>query len=186
MQNTPVPDSYWLIPGKLLAGEYPGARHEAEARRKLRAFLAAGITCFLDLTEETEELQPYAQLLSEEAANLNREIVYRRLAIRDLNVPSVELMREIQQVIGEALEKGHVVYAHCWGGIGRTGTVIGCYLVEQGMSGEEALAEIERLRRNTPDGHRVSPETAEQTAFVKQWRQKRARRSRMTIFHYNG
>ncbi len=69
MQNTPIPDSYWLVPGKLLAGEYPGAQAEAEARMKLRAFLDAGVTCFLDLTEEDEGLRPYSPLLREGREN---------------------------------------------------------------------------------------------------------------------
>src|SRR5262245_43820233 len=151
MQNTPIPDSYWLVPGKLLAGEYPGAHAEAEARQKLRAFLDAGVTHFLDLTEEDEGLRPYLPLLSEEAETIKRAVQHQRLAIRDVGIPSVELMSEIQQFIANALEEGHVVYVHCWGGIGRTGTVAGCYLVEQGLSGEDALAEIARLCQTTPD-----------------------------------
>ncbi len=35
----PTPDGYWVVPGLLLAGESPGDRMEAEARRKLRRFL---------------------------------------------------------------------------------------------------------------------------------------------------
>lgn len=169
MQQRPIPDSYWLLPGKLLAGEYPGARQPMEARRKLQALLAAGVSCFLDLTEADEGLQPYASLLVEEAAKLAREVSYQRLAIRDLSVPTAELMREIQGAITTALAAGQVVYVHCWGGIGRTGTVAGCYLVEQGLAPTAALAEIARLRQGTPDGHRISPETAAQCDFVHQW-----------------
>ena len=50
----PIPDAYWVVPGRLLAGEYPGAKMDAEARRKLRLFLGAGVNFFLDLTEEAE------------------------------------------------------------------------------------------------------------------------------------
>ena len=28
-RQPPIPDSYWVVPGRLLAGEYPGARSEA-------------------------------------------------------------------------------------------------------------------------------------------------------------
>ena len=55
----PDPNTYWVIPGKLLAGEYPGARNPEEARSRLRKFLAAGIRHFIDLTE-VGELTPYA------------------------------------------------------------------------------------------------------------------------------
>ena len=41
------------------------------------------------------------------------------------------------------LAGGRTVYLHCRGGIGRTGTVLGCYLVRQGQTAEEALASID-------------------------------------------
>lgn len=104
MNTTPIPSSYWLVPGQILAGEYPGAIDPAEARAKLRAFLDAGITFFLDLTEEQEPLQPYARLLEEEAAKAGRSVVHRRMGIRDVNIPSISFMHEIQRTIVEALQ----------------------------------------------------------------------------------
>jgi hypothetical protein len=47
--------------------------------------------------------------------------------------------------------------------------VVGCYLVEQGMSGEKALTEIARRRAHTPDGWRRSPETEAQRDLVRRW-----------------
>jgi hypothetical protein len=170
MSNTPIDDSYWLVPGRLLAGEYPGARTKNEARQKLRLFLDAGVNFFLDLTEEDEGLEPYAPLLQEEATSRDRGVVYQRLPIPDMDVPTTERMREIQHAIEAALEAGRTVYVHCWGGIGRTGTVLGCYLVEHEVSVAEALAEIRRCRRRTKDGWKKSPETQEQVDFVRRWR----------------
>lgn len=169
MHDTPTTDSYWLVPGRLLAGEYPGAKTKEEARQKLRSFLDAGVGFFLDLTEEDEGLAPYAPLLLELASARERTVTYRRLAIPDLGVPTTERMREIQQAITAALDAGQTVYVHCWSGIGRTGTVIGCYLIEQEVSGAEALAEIRR-RRGTTDRCRMYTETRAQEDFVKSWR----------------
>jgi hypothetical protein len=45
----PDPNTYWVVPGKLLAGEYPGAPDSEETRRRLRRFLAAGVRHFIDL-----------------------------------------------------------------------------------------------------------------------------------------
>jgi hypothetical protein len=69
-QHPDKPDSntYWVVPGKLLAGEYPGARDSEEARKRLRSFLNAGVRHFIDLTE-AGELEPYAELLAEEAGS---------------------------------------------------------------------------------------------------------------------
>ncbi|MGH9850122.1 MAG: protein-tyrosine phosphatase family protein [Blastocatellia bacterium] len=170
MRNTPITDSYWLASGKLLAGKYPGAKTKDEARCKLRAFLDAGVTFFLDLTGENEGLEPYAPLLLEEARRRERTVIYKRLAIPGRGAPTAERMREIQRAINGALDAGHTVYVHGWGGAGRTGTVIGCYLVEQEVSGAEALSEIRRLRRGTAGSWRKSPETKAQEEFVKSWR----------------
>ena len=52
--NGPIPDSSWVDPGRLLAGEYPAEPGEAETLAKLGLFRTAGIDFFLDLTEEGE------------------------------------------------------------------------------------------------------------------------------------
>jgi hypothetical protein len=57
----PDPNTYWVVAGKLLAGEYPGARDPEEARRRLRRFLAAGVRHFIDLTE-VDELSPLRRI----------------------------------------------------------------------------------------------------------------------------
>ena len=71
--------------------------------------------------------------------------------------------------IDAALAAGETVYVHCYGGIGRTGTVIGCWLVRRGLNGEEALSYIAARRAGTPDGRRASPETSAQRALVLNW-----------------
>lgn len=158
----PIPDSYWIEPRRLCAGEYPYARDPARAVEKLRRISGAGIDTFIDLTEEGEhELTPYAQHLD--------GLEYRRLSIRDLGVPTIEGMREILDTIDDALSRGRIVYVHCYGGVGRTGTVIACHLVRRGATAHHALASISEWRRSTPDAHRESPETSEQRRFVEDW-----------------
>jgi protein-tyrosine phosphatase len=166
----PIPNSYWVRPGQLLAGEYPMDWDNHMFRQKLRHLLQAGVTFFLDLTQDGEYgLQPYTPLLREEAAALGREVKHQRMPIRDRGTPTQEEMVHILDTIDAALAQGETVYAHCYGGIGRTGTVIGCYLVRHGMSGEEALAEIARLRQVTPVDWVTSPETRAQRRMVWDW-----------------
>lgn len=163
MIDRPIPDSYWVEPGRLLAGEYPGAPDLDAAQDRLRRFLDAGITLFVDLTQAGEcGLKPYVPLLRGQAE-------HRRMPITDLSTPTAEEMTHILEAIDDALEAGQVVYVHCYGGIGRTGTVVGCYLVRHGLSGQEALTEIARLRRGTPDGWKDSPETPAQHEMVMGW-----------------
>lgn len=163
MKAGPIPASYWVEDGKLLAGEYPGAKDELGGREKLEAIRAAGVDAFLDLTEPGEySLRPYEA----ELAGLE----YRRLAIADFGCPSHEQMREILDAIDAAVAAGRTLYVHCWGGIGRTGTVVGCWLARHGTPPADALALIAERRRDTPGGRRRSPETDEQREFVLGWR----------------
>jgi protein-tyrosine phosphatase len=158
----PIPASYWVVQRRLLAGEYPGAFTEREAASRLAAFHDTGVTSFVDLTEE-HELPPYEALLGKEVRSTRRAIV-------DFGCPTPEQMSETLDLIDSELERGEVVYVHCWGGRGRTGTVVGCWLVRHGSSGEEALATIKSLRQAIPRAAwQRSPETGDQRQFVRIW-----------------
>jgi hypothetical protein len=149
--------------GRLFAGEYPGAKDEAEAISKMERFRALGVTLFVDLTEAGEyNLRPYRQWLADGTRHV-------RLPIRDLDVPTPERMHAILEQVDAALAAGETVYVHCFGGIGRTGSVVGCWLVRHGMTGDAALEQIARWRKHTPDGWKRSPETNAQRAFVREW-----------------
>ena len=129
----------------------------------LRRLRWSGVDLFLDLTEEDEYgLRRYAALLEGGAE-------HRRFPIVDLGVPDRELLVAVLDAIDEALAAGRIPYVHCFGGIGRTGTVVGCWLVRHGASPEEALATIADRRRGTPDGWKDSPEMPDQRALVRAW-----------------
>lgn len=166
MMRRPIPESYWVAP-RFLAGEYPGARDPDLAARKVRRLLDAGLTCFIDLTE-ADELRPYWAYVTAQVEPTTTVVQYRH-PIPDMGVPSHVHMRQTLDRIDAKLAEGHGVYLHCWGGIGRTGTVVGCYLVRHGSTGEQALATIARLRTSTPDGQRPAPETDAQRQFVCAW-----------------
>ncbi len=165
----PIPESYWVVPGRLLAGEYPGAKRAAEARARLRAFLKAGIDLFVDLTEASEGLEPYAPTLTEEAAALGRSAEHVRMGIRDVSVPNAAFMADVLDTVDEALAAGRCAYVHCLGGIGRTGTVVGCYLVRHGLRGDQALERVQALLDTTPKAKRPSPEAPSQAGMVRAW-----------------
>jgi hypothetical protein len=165
--KVPFPRSYWVDEGRLLAGEYPGAKDQAAAAAKLAELKAAGIDFFLDLTEDGESahdgsrLRPYLDDVA--------PATVRRFAVRDLDCPTVEEMRTILDAIDEAIAAGRRVYVHCWGGVGRTGTVVGCWLIRHGRSADDALSFIRDRRHGQPAGERPSPETKEQRRFVEAW-----------------
>ena len=169
--QTPIANAYWVQPGKILAGEYPAFVGVDEAAQRLEALLGAGVTLFLDLTQEYEHhVPPYAALLAEIAEQRKQRVQHVRMGIRDMNAPTVDFMHEIQRTLEIALEQGETVYIHCMGGIGRTGTVVGCYLVENGRTGEQAIEEIATLRQGIPSAKHKSPETSAQRALIINWR----------------
>jgi hypothetical protein len=167
-----IADSYWVLPGRFLAGEYPCSVNEDEALGKLRWLLEQGVDFWLDLTEAGESgLMPYAPLLNQVASGVGRIVTHYRLSIPDMGTPTPEHMRRILNQLDATLQGGRTVYLHCYGGIGRTGTVVGCYLVRHGMSGPQAIAQIAQWRAATPDGWKPSPETRPQTDLILRWAQ---------------
>jgi protein-tyrosine phosphatase len=82
-------------------------------------------------------------------------------------------MTALLDAIDDALEAGRNIYVHCWGGIGRTGTTVGCYLVRRGWANDAALAQVGEWFRTMPKHvfFPSSPETDVQIHFVRNWRE---------------
>jgi hypothetical protein len=170
MTDHPIPESYWVTPNHLLAGEYPSARWTFQARRKLGALLDAGIRSFVDLTDTDHGVTPYDGLVKTMAAKRGHAVTYRRMAIRDAGVPTPDDMADILYHIDREIDAGRPVYLHCLAGIGRTGTVVGCWIVErEGCTALQALDRIAQLRAGARDGFKSSPETHEQREFLARW-----------------
>lgn len=168
--DRPISESYWVEPDTLLAGEYPGQYDEESTRRRIDALLEAGFDTFIDLTRPNEVF-PYKNILLKQAADYDIAVTHDRFPIGDFGLPTPELMNAILARIEESLKSGHKIYLHCWGGIGRTGTTVGCYLVRQGKTAEQALDQLSAWWRNVPKSlyHLHSPETREQVDFIRAW-----------------
>jgi len=168
--NRPILESYWVEPGRFLAGEYPGHAYGEQLRQRLDSYLDFGIDTFIDLTNPNE-LPPYTPMLVEQASYYDIDVQHKRYTIIDHSVPASENMKAILDAIDEALDEGRKVYLHCWGGIGRTGTVVGCYLVRHGYTGHEALEQLAEWWKAVPKSRfwPHTPETKQQIKFIQNW-----------------
>ena len=147
-----------------LAGEYPRDMDEESSRIKINALIHSGITVFIDLTDKNDTLLPYSYLL-ETATHL-------RFPIRDVSIPdSTDVTVAILDTIDHHIRQGGMVYLHCWGGIGRTGVIVGCWLARHGFQGEAALARLHELWKQCPkSAYRKSPESKEQEQYIMGWK----------------
>jgi hypothetical protein len=162
--DRPLPNSYWVIPGRLLAGEYPGVDDFTGSRARRARLQSAGIDYFVDLTEEGE-LPAYRHLLP-------FRVKYLRSAIADQGIPhDVSQTQRLLADIRTALAQGRCIYAHCRAGIGRTSLLIGCYLAEQGGDGNAALKHLNLLWRQSDRAASWPkvPQTAEQADYIRRW-----------------
>lgn len=175
--SLPFPRSYVVVPGRLLAGCYPGDCDPEQAREKVAGLARCGVTHVINLMERDERdragrpFADYTTLLEQALEEDGRELVSLRHPIVDLNVPSAAAMRRILDAIDKISGAGHVVYVHCWGGRGRTGTVIGCYLARHGIAtGQAAVDHLAALTAHWRPEWGPTPETTEQRRFVREWR----------------
>jgi len=142
--------------GRLIAGRHPCAWGSENAPLEVRDLLGAGVTLFLDLTQ-SGELEPYASLVVPPARYLN-------LPIRDFSVPTRDGLVATLDEIDAELDAGGIVFVHCWAGCGRTGVVVGSWLVRHGADPNDALQRIADARGLG------CPQTLEQRLVVLDWR----------------
>jgi ADP-ribosylglycohydrolase len=177
MTNIPVPHTgcYWVVPGKFLAGNYPGEKDAAGARSKLGSILDAGVRTFIKLMKPEDRnhsglpFTPYADLADTLASERGIALVHQSFPITDQGIPDTTTMDAVLEFIDTSLNENRPVYLHCWGGHGRTGTVVGCYLIAQGLASKDNFVEvIAELREHVPT-HIPSPENSTQRDFVRNY-----------------
>lgn len=167
----PFQNTYWVIEDKFMAGMYPGGFTEIAVLDRMLSLANHGIKTVVNLTHRDEEINYFSNSYSDECMKFEdiycREFRHYRFSIKDMDIPNEVQMKDILDLIDLELKSNRGVYLHCIGGTGRTGTVVGCYLIRHGMADRENVFEKIRLLRK--DG-KQSPETKEQEAFIMNWK----------------
>lgn len=121
------------------------------------------IDTFVWLIEDHEIPMLKVERLPEAMVAADIELV--RFPIEDVDVPTDRAaVRVFLDDLHVRLARGERVAVACRGGIGRTGTVVGCLLRDQGFGPQEAIDATRDAR---------SPsmiETDDQERFVREWR----------------
>ena len=160
--------AWWVEPGHLLAGEYPGARTPEKTRQKVWLIVDAGIDTIVDLTAPDDGLQPYEQELMAAAEQAGRQVRRYAYPIPDMGVLAGEGYDAIVARIRGEIDAGRTVYVHCWSGKGRTTTVVGCLLIDGGLDYDAAIARLAELRTGTRKASDVCPESASQHRLLRE------------------
>ena len=158
----PIRNSYRVM-DRVYAGEYPIEYDEKRSIERINQFERFGITHYIDLTEEGEHL-PYANMLESDVQHI-------RFPIKDMSAPhNIESVKELTSRINEILHErdGNKIYIHCWGGVGRTGMIVGCLLSEQyGFDFEKTMDALTLAYSDCPkSAYRATPESNEQRLFI--------------------
>ena len=145
----PTPWCNWAIPGRVIAGAYPASLDDAETERILVTLLELGMNTFVCLQAEVNinipesqwrsgnGLRPYikdAQKILSRAHERRdpkisqQKIDFLHLPIIDGSVTTDSAMSRLADDCIERVLKGERLYIHCWGGHGRTGTLISVML----------------------------------------------------------
>ncbi|MBS2031987.1 MAG: ATP-binding cassette domain-containing protein [Deltaproteobacteria bacterium] len=138
--NPPVPSFYgprgfyWVHQGRL--GGLPRPGIVASLDDDLRGLQRLGVTRLVTL-EETATV-PVEALRGHGVRSVH-------FPIADMGVPDVMAALELCGAIEDALRAGEVVAFHCRAGMGRTGTLLACQLIFEGVSACLALETVRQI-----------------------------------------
>jgi ADP-ribosylglycohydrolase len=149
-----------FAPGKHQRGLYSGIRWERDLGVDLERLKAHEEVDVLVCLLEDHEFEALA-IPAYEAETEALGFTVIRLPIPDGGVPDeVGMVEALVGVIAKQLNGGAGVAVHCAGGLGRAGTIAGCFLRALGRGSDEALQILTDTRGPN------CPENASQRAFI--------------------
>ena len=131
--NSKAPDNFsWLLRNKLAGCARP--RDDSE----LSWLWSHGIRAIVCLNKENPLIREIIE---------DRGFLYEFIPVRDFSAPSMNDMKKFIEFVTDMIGQAKPVVACCGAGIGRTGTMLAVYLVNEDYSPRRALDEVRSKRR---------------------------------------
>lgn len=140
----------WVIENWLAGVSYPRSEDAIALLRKL------GVQALLNLSEESLPVDLLTKYW----------LYMEHLPVADFTAPTLDQVKRALAIIDGFLAQGLPVAVHCGAGLGRTGTILACYLVSQGSSAKDATRQVRTKRPG-------SIETPAQEAVIEAYEQYR-------------
>jgi protein-tyrosine phosphatase len=102
------------------------------------------------------------------AERAGRQVHHYGYPIPDMGVIEQSGYDKIVARLRGEIDNGRTVYLHCWGGKGRTSTVVGSLVIDGGLDYRSAIARIAELRAGTRKARDACPESATQHALLRE------------------
>lgn len=126
----------WVIPKRLIATHMPGPTG-------LRELRSQGIDTVISLTIGS----PDERVIK--ASGLK----HHHFPLADMSAPDMGFIERFVGILQHELDQGRKVAVHCGAGLGRTGTLLACYFVNEGFSADEAIKCVRRARPGSVESH---------------------------------
>jgi len=130
---TGKPDNFsWLIDGKLAGSAIPTSKEEIEWAKE------EGVKSVVTIREEP--------LDNEWVKDLN----YLHVMSDDMGIPEFSDLVNSIDFIHQRITDNEPVMVHCLAGLGRTGTILACYMIKyENMSADDAIQKIREERHGS-------------------------------------